>query len=435
MLILVRTGLLRLGESFSLEMVDLTAAAFSYLFLFWFAIDLLTRPYPRWLWLRWLTVPLFLFWALVSWGVAQWGWLASPDWIPTSSSLARYMLGLPGGMLAAWGWFSHRKVFRDLGVPQLSTVCIGIGVAFALFSLLSGLVTPRAPFFPASALNYGSFLNAVGLPVQVFRTSVAMVLAYLIVLVLRIYDVEQRGRLDRAIEERYRAQYAAVLEERERIGREVHDGLAQVLGYLKMMARGVESRLIAGQVEPARVDLQEMARVADDAYSDAREVILGLRVSKYGSPGLVPALGEYVRRFSEQSGLQATLEVAQDWPGSLPASVEIQAIRIVQEALSNVRKHANAQKVTISFTAAGRIAEITVRDDGRGFEPETYLLGDGGHFGLQTMRERAQTVGGTLTVQSIPGQGTRVVIALPFDEATGPAGLLRIGAFGSKVLE
>ncbi len=211
------------------------------------------------------------------------------------------------------------------------------------------------------------------------------------------------------------AQRVAVLEERERIGREIHDGLAQVLGYLGMMFDTVQTRLERGQVARVRGDLAEMEQLARTAYVDSREAILGLRVSAYGGQGLMGALQEYLRRFKQQSGLAPSLCVGPDWPHALVGDAEIQIMRIVQEALSNVRKHAVASTVLVQLDARDGWAEISVEDDGRGFDAERC---DGCHFGMQTMRERAVSVGGDLMVNSTPGRGTRVTLRVPLREST-----------------
>ncbi len=236
-----------------------------------------------------------------------------------------------------------------------------------------------------------------------------------------------------------RAQQVAVLEERERIGREIHDGLAQALGCLGMMCGAAQSRLESGQVARVRVDLREMERIAREACGDAREAILGLRVSAYGGAGLVEALREYLRRFGEQCGLEAQLQAGPEWTHSLTGDAEVQIIRIVQEALSNVRKHAEARKVSVELGTSRGFAEITVRDDGRGFDAsrcgqcdgcrmgEECLDCSGCHFGIQSMRERARSIGASLTVQSAPGKGTRVTIRMPLREQVHTDGGAALG--------
>jgi signal transduction histidine kinase len=208
-------------------------------------------------------------------------------------------------------------------------------------------------------------------------------------------------------------QSMAALEERGRIGRELHDGLAQVLGYLHLQSRAAEGLLSSGQIAQAQAELQEMQEVAQEAYGDVRESILGLRTAITPGAGLIPTLTEYLDKFSQQSGINARLVIGDDAEMKFTPAAEIQLLRIVQEALANVRKHSQASRAWVRFEADEAGAVITIEDDGQGFDPSRIWQDRQGHFGLQTMRERVESVGGELRFDSQPGQGTRVVIRVP----------------------
>lgn len=212
----------------------------------------------------------------------------------------------------------------------------------------------------------------------------------------------------------------AAAAERERIARELHDSLAQALGYVRLRAAAGRDALKAqdlGAVERALVDIGD---VAGEAYADVREAILGLRSSVGGGRDLPSALAEYLERYQRQTGLAVDLAVG---PGvgaaRLAPEAEVQLLRIVQEALANVRKHAGARRVTLELAivtgALGPLLRAVVADDGRGFDPAR--LPPGAHFGLATMRERAEAAGGSFRVESRPGQGTRVIVELPLESA------------------
>ena len=208
-------------------------------------------------------------------------------------------------------------------------------------------------------------------------------------------------------------QSVAASEERDRIGRELHDGLAQVLGYLHLKSKAAEGLLSSGQVAEAQAQLHDIQEVAREAYGDVRESILGLRTTITPGAGLIPTLTEYLHRFGQQSGICARLVMGDDAKMKFAPVAEIHLLRIIQEALTNVRKHSQASRAWVRFEADGEQAVITIEDDGRGFDPS--LIGQDGqeHFGLQTMRERAESVGGTLHISTQPGQGARVTIQLP----------------------
>ncbi|HEX8958724.1 MAG TPA: GAF domain-containing sensor histidine kinase [Solirubrobacterales bacterium] len=215
----------------------------------------------------------------------------------------------------------------------------------------------------------------------------------------------------------------AVLQERDRLAREMHDSLAQVLGLVALKARVVQDLLDGGDLPRAKSEIADVEATADAAYADAREAILGLRGAVKGGRRLVQALEDYLRQFSRQSGLQADLEVVGDSPTSFGASAEAQLIRVVQEALTNVRKHAMASRAVVRFDAEPGYARIVIEDDGRGFVPGQNAAAAGQGYGLQTMAERVESLGGSLTIDSKPGRGTRVVVLMPVEtvETDAPA--------------
>ncbi|HLB13241.1 MAG TPA: sensor histidine kinase, partial [Dehalococcoidia bacterium] len=211
-----------------------------------------------------------------------------------------------------------------------------------------------------------------------------------------------------------RVQDAAILEERERIAREMHDGLAQVLGYINTQSLAIRKLLASGHSSEAQEELAQMEEAARQVYSDVREAILGLRTSPGTQGGFLPSLQSYLESYRETTGIQSRMKLrGKTGAIRLLPSAEIQLMRIVQEALSNVRKHAQARTVTVSFEMDGRELKVMVEDDGQGFDPEQIHPRGWPRFGLQTMRERAEAVGGRFRILSRPGGGTSVIIQLP----------------------
>ncbi len=210
-----------------------------------------------------------------------------------------------------------------------------------------------------------------------------------------------------------RERQVAVLEERERLAREMHDSLAQVLGYLHLKSETALGKLRVNDISKAEEQLREMATLSKEAYADVREAILGLRENVSPTRGLVDALREYLQKFSRQAGVAVQLEANGDDPVCLSPEAEVQLMRVIQEALTNVRKHANADRARVSIGRSGGEAAIVVEDNGRGFDGEGLRQTDMLSFGLRTMRERVERVGGRFAVDSVPGEGTKVQIFLP----------------------
>jgi len=210
----------------------------------------------------------------------------------------------------------------------------------------------------------------------------------------------------------------AVRGERERIAREMHDGLAQVLGYVNTKSQAVEELLRQRRTDEARSQLGELAAAARSIYVDVREAILGLSSPVSPDRGLVGALEEYATRFAASSKIAVSVAASPEATTvPLSAETEAQAFRIVQEALTNVRKHAAAARVRIEVACRGPELEIAVIDDGRGIAVDGQVASAAGregwpHYGLATMRERAAAIGGQLTISPADGAGTRVMLRL-----------------------
>jgi signal transduction histidine kinase len=218
----------------------------------------------------------------------------------------------------------------------------------------------------------------------------------------------------------------AVQGERERIAREMHDGLAQVLGYVNTKSQAVGQLLADGKVPEASRQLGELAAAARSVYADVREAILNLAPPASFDGGLAAALEEYAARWAESSKLavrfQATPEARE---ASLPQDVGYEVFGVAREALTNVRKHAHARRVGVSLTRAGDELVLLISDDGVGFDPNAISAGPERwpHFGLAGMRERAQAVGGRIEWRSKLGSGAEVELCVPVSgESFPPAG-------------
>jgi signal transduction histidine kinase len=243
----------------------------------------------------------------------------------------------------------------------------------------------------------------------------------------------------------------AAAEEREQLGRELHDGLGQVMGYLNLQAQTVETLLDQGKIEGVRTNLRQMAQAAQQAHTDVRSFILGFRAAARQS--FAAALQDTVADFERQTGILVRLEAAQPWNARwLSPVAEIHLLRIIQEALNNVRKHAQARRVMLTLAQEGERLQVTVADDGVGFDLVSSSLRGAGfapkqshpvqeiasapttglamtpqeeegmeHFGLANMHERAAQLCGSLVIESAAGQGTRVILECPIQTPCEPS--------------
>ncbi|MFV2064070.1 MAG: GAF domain-containing sensor histidine kinase [Chloroflexota bacterium] len=211
-----------------------------------------------------------------------------------------------------------------------------------------------------------------------------------------------------------RVRELGIIEERARIARELHDGLSQVLGYVGTKSEAAISLLDVGRAAEARTQLHDLGDVARSVYIDVREAILGLSAPVPIDGGVVAAVRSYAERYEELAKLPTTVTAD---PGideiRLAPAAEAQALRLLQEALTNVRKHPDARRVAITASEDDATFVLEVADDGQGFDVTAPGRSDWPHYGLATMRERAASVGGTVEIESQRGRGTRIRFRLP----------------------
>jgi signal transduction histidine kinase len=199
-----------------------------------------------------------------------------------------------------------------------------------------------------------------------------------------------------------------VLEERQRLARDLHDSVTQSLYSLTLLAEGGRRLVKAGNLENAEDYFADLWQIALQSLKEMRLLIYELRPPVLEEEGLVGALQQRLDAVEGRTGMETRLLV--DGEGQLAAPVEEALYRIAMEVLNNTLKHAAATFVTVRVRINDERAELEIVDDGRGFDPEA--ITDQGGMGLVTMRERTERLGGTLTILSVPGEGTRVEVTL-----------------------
>jgi two-component system sensor histidine kinase DegS len=199
--------------------------------------------------------------------------------------------------------------------------------------------------------------------------------------------------------------------ERARLAREVHDGPAQVLANTVMRLQFVE-QMVKHRPDEVGTELAKLRSALQESLKDVRRFIFNLRPASLTDAGLVATLKYYTSDYSEQTGIQVQLNVSENL--LLSSNQELVVFRVIQEALQNIHKHAEAKLITIDVQQRpGGPLSVNIVDDGHGFDTKRVRQGRTGSSGLVSMRERASTVGGTLKVESRPGNGTTVTLVLP----------------------
>jgi len=201
----------------------------------------------------------------------------------------------------------------------------------------------------------------------------------------------------------------AVSEERNLLAQELHDSIAQSLAFLNLQAQMLRRSIESGEQEQALAELAQIREGIQESYDDVRELLVHFRL-RPGASEFEETVRSALEKFEGQTGIHTHLQIS---GVGMPLTTEqqLQVLHIVQEALSNVRKHASATKVTVEIQR-GETYRIEVRDDGCGIDPRR-LEDGGGHVGLKIMRERAHRIGATMDILSTPHKGTSVRLLLP----------------------
>ena len=213
---------------------------------------------------------------------------------------------------------------------------------------------------------------------------------------------------------RMEAQFRAVLAERTRIAREIHDNLAQEMLGISVQLE-VVARTLPASAEVAKTHLDRVRMLVRHGIAEARRYVWDLRSQALERSDLPTALTETVRRLTNETDIQSKVEVRGTFR-PLTRLVEENLLRIGQEAINNAVNHAQAQWIFVSLGFDAKRVRLSVRDDGLGFDFQAAGSGGSGHFGLVGMRERAEQIGGTLSIQGANGSGTEVVIEVPIKD-------------------
>ena len=341
----------------------------------------------------------------------------------------RYTLAMPAGLLASIGLIAQQRAFRRSGLVRFGQDALWAAVAFAWYGVVGQFFVQGSVLPPSNIINQDLFLEIFGFPVQLFRAAMAVAAAFFVIRFLRAFQVEteqkinelQAARLEEAQKqeelkgELFRRVVEAQEAERQRIARDLHDETGQALTAIGMGLRGLSTALTNNRNRDQSVKtLRHLETLAADSLHELQRLIADLRPSHLDDLGLPAALRWYAGSVQERTGLKIMVDIEGDELLISPA-LKIAIFRIVQEALNNITKHAQANDVYIKLEYRPKHVVVSVRDDGVGFDLGTVRMSRARRpsLGLAGMQERAALVKGEVSIQSSPGQGTLVEVKLP----------------------
>jgi signal transduction histidine kinase len=270
------------------------------------------------------------------------------------------------------------------------------------------VVTYQLGFAQALEVAYG---HTVHYGVEIAFYSLAGPVVTWITLAWVERNLREKEFLTRQVQAAQQEKTAVLEEDRARIARDLHDGVAQTLYFLALKTDLLRNKQSAN--DEATAELREMGQTARKVIRDVRRTIYGLQPLDWSQAGFLPSVQQFIRGFAEQIGWQISIEIDADL--SILQTVEPTLFRLVQESLNNIAKHADATHVWVEMSVVddGRWFSLMVRDNGRGF---AYLTSTRYGFGVSQMQSRVESFGGTFQIESQPGEGTAVSARLPLKE-------------------
>lgn len=425
----IQSGYLPLPVTEALLVLQLLIKGASYALLLQFGVELLavTTRLPILGRLRLLPAAALLAWggATLAVSAAVAGFAPDPrPWLPAGridaalaavgaplavgDVLARWMLALPGAALAAWGLVRSAAAVGPTARPP-----VGIGLrvaagAFAVYALVGGLIGMPAPFPPADVLNAASLLDAIGIPIEVLRSATGLVIAVAIILALDLFEQET----DRALAEARRRDLLA--RERERIGRDLHDGIIQSI-YAAGLHLEEASAALEPTAEAPRGRISTVLAELDRITGDIRSTIFELRSASLDTLDAEEIVRSVADELRANTLVALDLRVEGTWIPDLTIDQADELRQIIHEAFSNVLRHAGARHVAVRLACSRRRLTLEIRDDGIGFDAAPVVeRGRAGRAqGLANLRRRAELLGAVIDLRSALGQGTALSLTMP----------------------
>lgn len=347
-----------------------------------------------------------------------------------SDVLIRYLLAVTGGTFAALGLRLQALQVQAEGRRSLCRSLTWAAFGFGIYALTQ-IFVPSVDMFPARWISADAFLAATGIPIQLIRSAMAVVVMVGMLRATQLVEAERQNQLLSAQQERLEALEQIQVEstrreamrrellrhtvlaqedERARIARELHDETAQILSAFTLDLATLQSTLPAHP--DAKMLIERLQTLSKQMSQGIYHLVHDLRPAQLDDLGLVPTLNYMLERDFFPKGLNVSLEV-QGEARRVDPILETVFFRVAQEAVTNVARHAKTKEAQIRLVYAPEQVALRVIDSGIGFDPtETFNPPRG--WGLAGMRERVESVGGRLRIQSAPGRGTTIEVVVPF---------------------
>jgi signal transduction histidine kinase len=399
----IQAGYLSVSSIRFLQHVHLISLGVSFEFLIFFGVALL-RPRDRPLWAKSLAALPFVVWFVIEYVLFSRIYPEFSTWLAAGDGLARYMIGFPASLFAAYALRRHAlDRIAPLNVPRIVSTLRVAGIMLATYAVAAGLIVPPTPYFPGTVLNTSSFEALFVVPAPVIRGLIGLALAIAVILGLEVFEVETARRLE-AME-----QQQILSAERLRIARDLHDGSIQKVYTAGLILQSAVGRA-KQENEQLLQGLQRALGLLHEAIQDLRRSLGDLQARPAAEP-LAESLSTLASDPRYESFVDVSLDIEDGAGAELSPERSAHLLAIANEALSNIVRHAKAKHATMSMQRQADQLVFIVRDDGDGI-PESAHHG----YGLRNMRDRARLLGGRLQVERGSPRGTVVRLTFPSRE-------------------
>lgn len=388
------------------QVAELTLKAISFMFILWLGISLITKMFERYAFLKTVGTVLTAAWILLAvYALTRYG----IKYQPVMGNLSRYMFAFPGFLMSGIGLLLHQRELEAFGNTSLIRNMKGLAVVFFCATFFSGMVANEPVMWPATVFNRQVFMELTGIPVIFFRSVQLTLITYFVIRIVDVFEVEREYRLDEALRQQ------VLMDERERIARELHDGIIQSIysvGLKLEQAIILADKQLDAAVTRVKSGKDDLNRV----IYDIRDYIQDLQPADFSYISLTEGISQLVAGFRNKSPMQIELQVEGHQAEELNIIQINNILQILRELLTNAVKHSRATKIRVIVRYGTDELRIRVSDDGVGFDPaslQAYTQG-GERQGLWNIHYRAGMMQGTFVFHSAPGQGTQAEITVPY---------------------
>ncbi len=374
--------------------------ACSFLFLFYFGAKLIYLLKGKsYRYLTYLANVLFILWL----SIFAFSWEDANIW-------SRYLLAMPASLLTSYAFYSQREQIKKLNYPNIDKYILGSSILFVIYFFLGGLFVPTSSFPPASFLNENNFFLISGIPIEVMRILFGITTAIFVTQTINLFNMENIKKTNIINE------IITVNRERERISRDMHDGILQSIYAVGLKLEMTKKIIIKNKIQNAVDEIGTVQDNLETIMQDIRNYIFEQHKVRISESDFKSALATIVNNLQKVSVAKIDLQINDDFISPFSNEQNIHLFHIITELVYNAIKHSQSSYIQVTIIRDIKSIELQIADNGIGIKKLTEILNsnDYKHFGLKNVHDRVKILGGTININSLIGYRTTIDISIPW---------------------